>query len=163
MDLSLYLVEFCSLSILLSNHFFQCMVLKIQGSNSYMVMNYIWTFLTLIRRSNTFFFFMEKNSQMLPPCFFLNFSISPLSPEPKFSHLYLFLLSRQGLQLVGKAASKQRFTQRVRTWKNTWLVRAQASFLWQCYTGDYCQTQRHIDQRAGEEPLESAEMICGLV
>lgn len=110
-----------------------------------------------------FLIFMEKDSQILPLCFFLNFSISPLPPQPKFSHLYLFLLSRQGLQPVGKVASKQRFTQRVRTWKNTWLVHAQASFLWQCYTGDYCQTQRHIDQRAGEEPLESAEIICGLV
>lgn len=158
MDLSLYLVEFCSLSMLVSKHFFQCMVLKIQGSNSYMVMNYIWTFLTLIHHSNTYFFLFlwKRILKSFPLAFSWTFPSLLFHPSPSF---YIYIC----FSFPGKAASKQRFTQRVRTWKNTWLVHAQASFLWQCYTGDYCQTQRHIDQRAGEEPLESAEMICGLV
>lgn len=67
---------------------------------------------------------------------------------PKFSHLYLFLLSSQVLQPAGKAASKQRFTQRATTWKNIWLLHAQASFLWQCYTEGYCQTECPINQKS---------------
>ena len=107
---------------------------------------------------------MEKHHRFLSPCFFLNFSISSLLPQPKFSHLYLFLLPSQVLP-VGKAASKQRFTQHVRTWKNTRLVRAQASFLWQCYTEDYCQTQHHIDQKSWGRAIRiSRNYLCvGLI
>ena len=113
-------------------------------------MNYIGTFLALIHHSKIFwlFYFYGKESSNLFPLFFpelFHFSSFTL---PKFSHLYLFLLSSQVLQPAGKAASKQRFTQRVRTWKNIWLLHAQASFLWQCYTEGYCQTECHINQKS---------------
>lgn len=88
-DLSLYWVKFCSLSILLSKHFLQCMVLKIRESNSYMVINYIWTFLTLIHHSkNLFFIFMEKNYQILPLVFVWTFPSLLFHPSPSF-HIYI--------------------------------------------------------------------------
>lgn len=70
------------------------------------------------------------------------------SPSPSTQVLTsMFLLSSQGLQPVGKAASKVKIYSTCEDVDEYWLLHAQASFLWQCYTNSYCQIEHHIDQK----------------
>lgn len=93
---------------------------------------------------------------------FLNFSICPLL-KFRFSHLYLFLLSSQALQAVAKPASKQRFTQCVRTWRSPWLVSTSLAFSGKATLKATVNQNIILTKRAGEEPLELVKIICGFV
>jgi hypothetical protein len=117
----------------------------------------IWTFLTSIYYSIVLF--LGKRI-LISFSFFLNFSISP-SPKLRFSHLYLFLLSSQVLQPVGKPASKQRFTQCVKTWRSLGWCIPNLAFSGSTTLKATVQQNVILTKRAGEEPLEPVEIICG--
>lgn len=103
---------------------------------------------------NNYHFNLSKTSilflllkTLIPKSFPLIFSWTfPFHPV-KFSHLYLFLLSSQALQPVGKLPVSKDLLNSVRTQRSPWPVHAQPSFLWQCYTESYCPTKHQIDQK----------------
>lgn len=109
------------------------------------------------------FYFYGINSPILPPCFFLNFSISALSPSPSF---HICICSSFPVKRSNQWA-------RLPVSKDLLSMCRRGRILGCCvprlaFSGSATlkATVKHnitLTKRSGQETLESAETICGLL
>lgn len=125
---------------------------KTHGSNGWIRWEFYITFFTLIHPSKNLNFLLFLRKRILKSfslVFFLNFPFLLFHSNASF-HIYICFsfpvkCSNQWARLP---VSKDLLS----VWGHRGIfgrgMQAQSSFLWQCYTEGYCQTEHHIDQNS---------------